>query len=83
MTTTPIIPQPKRKWYALALRHLRMASRLLDSGFADGAVFHTYHAYECVLSAFIAANGLPVPPDGKEQLPGNRRIYGYRSFIDV
>jgi len=82
MTTIPTVPQPKRKWYALSLRHLRMASRLLDSGFADGAVFHTYHAYECVLSAFIAAKGHPVPPDGRLQLPGNRRIYGYRSARD-
>jgi len=53
-----------------------MASRLLDSGFADGAVFHTYHAYECVLSAFIAAKGYPVPPDGQARSPHGR---GYSS----
>lgn len=46
-----------------------MASRLLRDGFADGAVFHAYHAYECVLSAFIAANGYPVPPEGWTSLP--------------
>jgi HEPN domain-containing protein len=59
--------------------HLRMASRLLDSGFADGAVFHTYHAYECVLSALIAANGYPVPPDGKipSVSPTGKRVFGY------
>jgi HEPN domain-containing protein len=59
MTThTTVQPDPKRKWYGLALRHLRMAARLLDSGFADGAVFHTYHAYECVLSAFVCTGSV-------------------------
>ena len=53
-----------RKWFYLGLRHLRMAFRLLRSGFADGAVFHAYHCYECLLSAVIAANGYPVPPEG-------------------
>ena len=38
-----------------------MAERLLRSGFVDGAVFHAYHAYECAISSFIAANGMPVP----------------------
>lgn len=38
-----------------------MAERLLRSGFADGAVFHAYHAYECAVSALIAAKGVPVP----------------------
>jgi HEPN domain-containing protein len=55
----------KRKWYSLALRHLRIASRLLGAGFADGAYFHVYHAYECGVSAFIAAHGVPVPPEGR------------------
>lgn len=36
--------------------------------FADGAIFHTYHAYECVLSAFIAAHNYPVPPEGWTKL---------------
>jgi HEPN domain len=81
MTTNSALPDPKRKWYGLALRHLRMASRLLDSGFADGTVFHTYHAYECVLSALIAANGYPVPPDGKIQSnsPSGKKVFGYPS----
>jgi HEPN domain-containing protein len=57
-----VAPQvAKRKWYALAQRHRRMAERLLRSRFADGAVFHAYHAYECAISALIAANGVPVP----------------------
>ena len=51
----------KRKWYALAQRHRRMAERLFGSGFVDGTVFHAYHAYECALSALIAAHGVPVP----------------------
>jgi hypothetical protein len=81
MTTISAVPDPKRKWYGLALRHLRMASRLLDSGFADGTVFHAYHAYECVLSALIAAKGYPVPPDGKIQTisPSGKRVFGYPS----
>ena len=45
-----------------------MATRLSRDGFADGAVFHAYHAYECVISAFIAANGYPVPPEGWNSL---------------
>ena len=62
MTAQRVAPQvAKRKWFALAQRHRRMAERLLRSGFADGAVFHAYHAYECVVSALIAAHGVPVP----------------------
>lgn len=38
-----------------------MAERLLRTGFADGAIFHAYHAYECSMSALIAAHGVPVP----------------------
>jgi hypothetical protein len=51
------------------------------AGFADGAVFHAYHAYECVLSAMIAAHGFPVPPAGRTRLPGpgGRTIMGYPS----
>jgi len=82
MTTASIArPDRKRKWYGLALRHLRMASRLLNSGFADGAIFHTYHAYECVLSAFIAAHGYPVPPEGWSKLtsPTGKTILAYPS----
>lgn len=81
MTITLTVPDPKRKWYSLALRHLRMASRLLDSGFPDGSVFHAYHAYECVLSALIAAKGYPVPPDGKKQMisPKGNKVFGYPS----
>jgi hypothetical protein len=77
------IPSPRedRRWYYLALRHLRMASRLLRDGFADGAVFHIYHAYECVLSAFIAANGYQVPPDGWTSLvlPSGEKKHFYPS----
>jgi len=71
----------KRPWYGLALRHLRMARRLLLSGFADGAVFHLYHAYECAISAFIAAHGYQVPPEGMTQmlLPSGRAIKAYPS----
>lgn len=39
-----------------------MAERLIRSGFADGAMFHAYHAYECAISALIAASGVAVPP---------------------
>ncbi|CAN5566428.1 hypothetical protein BH11ARM1_BH11ARM1_10410 [soil metagenome] len=66
MTGTAITPDIRRKWYGLALRHLRMASRLLRHGFADGATFHAYHAFECLLSAHIAANGYDVPPEGAQ-----------------
>ena len=38
-----------------------MAERLRRSGFPDGAAFHADHAYECVVSAVIAAHGVPVP----------------------
>lgn len=55
-----------------------MASRLLRDGFADGAVFH---AYECLLSAFIATNGYPVPPEGWTtlHLPSGRIVKAYPS----
>jgi hypothetical protein len=70
-----------RKWYSLALRHLRMARRLLRSGFADGAAFHGYHCYECLLSALIAAKGYPVPPEGwtRLELPSGRVIEAHPS----
>jgi len=80
MTTISVVrPNAKRKWYGLALRHLRMASRLLDSGFADGATFHAYHAYECVLSSFIAAHGYLVPPEGWTKItrPSGKAVLVY------
>lgn len=81
MTMSVVRPDEKRKWYGLALRHLRMASRLLDARFADGAIFHTYHAYECVISSFIAARGYPVPPEGWTKLtsPEGKAVFFYPS----
>jgi hypothetical protein len=65
MTTPPAsAPHRERQWYGLALRHLRMASLLLTS-YPDGAFFHCYHAYECAVSALIAARGYHVPPEGR------------------
>ena len=46
MTTHASAPHPKRKWYGLALRQLRMASRMLGAGFHDGAFFYSYHAFD-------------------------------------
>jgi hypothetical protein len=70
-----------RKWFYLGLRHLRMAHRLLKVGFADGAVFHAYHGFECLLSAVIAAKGYRVPPEGwgTLQLPSGLSVQAYRS----
>jgi hypothetical protein len=81
MTGTAAPSAAKRKWYGLALRHLRMAARLLRLGFADGAAFHAYHAYECVLSAFIAAHDFAVPPEGWTRLlsPSGRLVGAYPS----
>lgn len=81
MVAPPALPEIKRKWYGLALRHLRMASRLYRAGFSDGTVFHTYHAYECTISALIAAKGYQVPPEGKSSitLPSGRSVIGYPS----
>jgi len=58
-----------------------MASRLLRAGFIDGALFHIYHAYECVISSMIAANGYNVPPEGKTSitLPRKGVVKGYPS----
>src|SRR5947207_941429 len=71
----------KRAWYGLALRHLRMAALLLRSGYADGAAFHNYHAYECCLSALIAARGFDVPPEGWTRLvtPAGPVVQAYPS----
>lgn len=63
----PIVAQG-RKWFGLVLRHRRIARVLLRAGYADGAVFHAYHAYECVLSAYIAAKGFHVPPEGQTKI---------------
>ena len=38
-----------------------MAERLRRAGFADSAAFHAYHAFECTMSALIAAHNPPVP----------------------
>lgn len=81
MVNTPTLPNEARKWYWLGLRHLRMAQSLFRLGMADGAVFHIYHAYECGVSALIAAKGYSVPPSGKTSLtlPSGRTVQGYRS----
>jgi len=80
MNPSQITVRQDRRWFGLALRHLRMASRLLRAGVADGATFHTYHAYECILSAFIASKGYPVPPDGQTtiQLPTGKTAKVYQ-----
>lgn len=70
------MPKQQRRWFRLGLRHLRMASRLLRCGFADGAVFHTYHAYECVVSAFLAAKGYSVTPNGRVVRGSSKRRRG-------
>lgn len=77
MTASATLPDPKRRWYGLAQRHLRMASRLLRAGFPDGAFFHAYHAYERIVCAFIAAQGIPVPPEGATILttPRGKKVY--------
>lgn len=77
MTTPTVIPHPARKWYWLALRHLRISSRLLRSGFPDSSFFHSYHAFECAVSAVIAAKGWPVPPDGKTVIYAPKRMVYY------
>lgn len=55
-----------RRWYALALRHLRAARYLLRRGLHDVSVFHSCHAFECGVCAAIAALGCDVPPKGKK-----------------
>jgi hypothetical protein len=80
MTRHAGVPHIKRKWYRLAKRHLRMAARLLRDGFSDGAFFHSYHAFECAISAIIAAKNYPVPPDGKRTIyagPKRRKFQYY------
>jgi hypothetical protein len=79
MASGPI--REDRKWFHLGLRHLRISRRLLRWGFADGAVFHAYHGFECLLSAVIAAKGYPVPPEGWETmyLPSGISVQAYRS----
>jgi hypothetical protein len=42
---------------------------VLRLGFPDGSAFHTYHAFECAVSALIDAKGYPIPPDGKKYGP--------------
>lgn len=79
MSSVPV--REDRKWYYLGLRHLRMSHRLLRLGFADGAVFHAYHGFECLLSALIAANDYPVPPEGWTtlRLPSGTSVQAYPS----
>ena len=76
------LPAPeKRKWFYLGLRHVRMAHRLRRASYLDGAVFHAYHGFECMLSALIAGKGYPVPPRGwtSLELPSGETIQAYPS----
>lgn len=77
----PLPGREERKWYYLGLRNLRISRRLLRLGFADGAVFHAYHGFECLLSAVIAAKGYPVPPEGWTtlHLPSGISVRAYPS----
>ena len=77
MTAPPSTPHPERKWYGLALRHLRIASRLLRAGFPDAAYFNAYHAFECAVSAVIAAKGYQVPPEGKIKIKAGKKTIRY------
>lgn len=51
-------------WYALAQHHLQVAQEQHGLGRFDITVFHAYHAYECLLCAYIASFRWPVPPSG-------------------
>lgn len=66
-----------RLWSALGQRHRRMAGRLHRDGCLDGAVFHLYHARECIMSAFVAARGVAVPPTSHVG-----RIRLFEQFLD-
>jgi hypothetical protein len=80
MTAPTSAPRPERKWYGLALRHIRITARLLRAGFPDTAYFHAYHAFECAVSAVIAAKGYEVPPEGKRRIKmGSKTIRYYPS----
>src|SRR6266542_5468079 len=74
MSTPPPTPRQDRKWYELSQRHLQMSECLLTGHFPDGSCFHTYHAFECAMSAVIAAKGWRVPPDGRTYGP-RRMVY--------
>lgn len=52
-----------------------MAERLLRSGFPDGGVFHAYHAYECAVSALLAAFGESVPASHRGRFTRYDRIH--------
>jgi hypothetical protein len=77
MTAPPSAPHPERKWYGLALRNLRIASRLLRAGFPDAAYFHIYHAFECAVSTVIAAKGYQVPPEGRVKIKVGKKTIRY------
>lgn len=77
MRITPPLMTPavarwvREQWHDLAERHLAMADMLFQSGYHDGAVFHAYHAFECMLCAIIASTRHYVPPEGK--MPGGKQ----------
>lgn len=45
-----------------------MSEHLRRRGYLDGSVFHAYQAFECAISAFLVARGLPVPPSHARRL---------------
>ena len=69
------------KWIRLAVRHVRMG-RKLQGKFPDGTTFHAYHAFECAVSAYIAARGRKVPPlDKKSGVPVNPKSDHKRKLV--
>jgi HEPN domain-containing protein len=71
-----------------ALRHIEMANILLDVRFHDGAAFHIYHAYECIIcAALLKRQPQNMPPlahpaklDRFRQIFANERVITERTI---
>jgi len=73
----------KRIWLILVERHLRMARHLARATLYDGAVFHTYHAFECFISAGISSSGLSPKHPGQKYMRSGVHVAKMSCFRDI
>jgi hypothetical protein len=67
----------KQRWYELAVRHSSMADMLCNASppYCDGAYFHAYHAYECMVTAILASAKMPYTREAWQYDPATHTYY--------
>ncbi len=70
-----------RIYLKLAGRQLEMAAALLEKGFYDGSIFHSYTALESACAAGIALKGGKIPIQHRKKLIVFRELYTDLKFM--